>query len=573
MSKLIKWAVAIAVLAAAAFAGYKYSFKGTATQSATVGSNGPLLAVYDRNTDSATVTDTLKDFTHIYLRLTHDGSDDIAAMLDKAWSKEGPVMLTVETWPGTAGKFTRENILALVDSGLFDKKISNLAMYISKKNSPVMLRLNPDMEVYVPVYPWQMQSPDLYSKAFNHFAQLLKSGAPAVKMIWSPAGYPGAEEYWPGTKWVDMVAVTLKGKSELQTNNYPEAKSQQELIYRKLHRMRFFDKPVLLIGSDKLGRDDFKQTEFDAAVAYIRQHKDIEYIDLNAADKTISPELLRKDSALITGVFDPFHILVDSIDITAEHLFVNIPTLKGGLFKRRFDSVLQRNRSIIVTMEPWKDKQLHKDPDLIDNILKGKYDSLFEQMYSVIGATNKTIYLRWLHEMEIPITRYPWQSQDPIGYIKAYRYFVNYVRNKKPQHIYFVWGPAGDRGSMEFWPGSDVVDYTSIAIYGLPDKNITDHNKQESFNTIFRRKYRRIALSHKPLFITEFGVKGPSSFKAKWLADAAAVIESNKEINGISYFNDADSPKAWGDIEAPDWSVSPSLYKAFLKQLVTSAMH
>ena len=566
MSKLIKWIVALFVLAAAAFAGYKYLYRGSATQSASMNKQGDLLAIYDRNSDAATIGN-LENITHINLRLTDNGSDDIASLLGEAWTSNGPVMLTVETWPGASAMGKKVNILELVDSGLLDEKIRNLASFLHTKKAPVLLRLNPDMEVYVGVYPWQMQSPDLYSKAFNHFAELLKKVAPAVKMVWSPAGYPGAEEYWPGAKWVDMAAVTLKSKSELQTNNYPEAKTQQELIYRKLHRMRFFDKPVFVIGSEKLGKNDFKKGEFDAAVNYIRQHKDIEYIDINAADKTISPQLLRNDSSFITGVFDPMRNVVDSISVTAEHLFVNIPTLKGGLFKRRFDSVLLRNRDVIVTLEPWKDKQLYKDPDLVENILKGKYDSLIDQMYSIISTTNKTIYLRWLHEMEIPITRYPWQSQDPIGYIKAYRYFVNHVRNKKPQHVYFVWGPAGDRGSMEFWPGSDVVDYTSIAIYGLPDKNITDHNKQESFNTIFKRKYRRIALSHKPLLITEFGVKGPSSFKAKWLTDAAAVIGLNKEINGISYFNDADSPKAWGDIEAPDWSVSPTLYNTFLKQL------
>ncbi len=569
MSKLIKWAIALLVVAAAALAGYKYYFKGSASQLASVNEQAALLAMYDRTNDTASIG-KLAGITHINVRLTDNGSDDIAGILGEVWANDHPVLLTVETWPGASAKMKGINILELVNSGKFDEKIRNLALFINKKNSPVLLRLNPDMEVYVGVYPWQMQSPDLYSKAFNHFAELLKKDAPKVTMTWSPAGYPGAEEYWPGAKWVDMTAVTLKGKSELQTNNYPEAKTQQELIYRKLHRMRFFDKPVLVIGSEKMSSKDFKQTEFDAAVNYIRQHKDIVYIDINAADKAISPDLLRKDSTFVTGVFDPMRNVVDSIDVTAEHLFVNIPTLKGGLFKRRFDSVLLRNRDIIVTLEPWKDKKLHKDPNLVENILKGEYDSLIDQMYSVISTTNKTIYLRWLHEMEIPITRYPWQSQDPIGYIKAYRYFVQYVRNKKPQHVYFVWGPAGDRGSMEFWPGSDVVDYTSIAIYGLPDKNITDHNKQESFNTIFKRKYRRIALTHKPLLITEFGVKGPSSFKAKWLTDAAAVIESNKEINGISYFNDADSPKAWGDIEAPDWSVSPTLYNTFLKQLVTA---
>jgi beta-mannanase len=566
MNKAIKWIAALAVIAMLVFAAFKFFYKNVSKQSAELINDAPLLAMFNHN-DSATVND-FKNSNHILVRLT-TGDKSIIDEIKKVW-KPGLVILTVETWPGVAEKFQKENILTIVAKGSIDEKLKELSLFISKQNQPTLVRFNPDMEVYVNVFPWQKESSTMYANAFNHFAEIIKQNAPAAKLVWSPAGYPGAEEYWPGTKWVDMVSVTLKGKSELMTDNYPEPKDQQELIFRKLHRMRFFDKPVLVFGSAKLGKADFQQQAFDAAVNYIQQNKDIEYIDINAADKTISPANLRKDSTLITGVFDPSHSLVDSVSLSTEHLFVNIMALKSGEFKKKFDSIMTRNRNAIVTMEPWKDENLKKDPQLVENILKGSYNNLFDQLYAVIGATGKTIYLRWLHEMEIPITRYPWQSQNPIGYIKAYRYFVNYIRNKKPQHIYFVWGPAGDRGSMEFWPGSDVVDYTSIAIYGLPDKNITDHNQQESFNKIFKRKYNRIWFAHKPLFITEFGVKGPASYKAEWLSAAATTIEENKEITGVSYFNDTDNPKAWGNIEAPDWSVSPSAYKAFLKQLKTS---
>ena len=568
MKKTVKLLLAFAVIAVAIYIGYKFFYGGYSNDAAVQRTVEPLLAVYDRN--NTITTNQFANCNHIAITWATKDNNSYEAELKKLMAIDKPVLITLEIWPGVAEKFGKENVLSIISAGGYDKKITSLGKLLSNQKQAVMLRLNADMEVYVDLYPWQKQSPEMYSKAFNHFAEKIKKNAPAVKMVWAPAGYPGAEEYWPGTKWVDMVSVTLKGKSEEMTNNYPDEKSQQQLIFRKLHRMRFFDKPVLVIGSEKINKADFKQADFDAAVNYIQQNKDVIYIDINAADKNIAPETLRKDGALITGVFDPAHQLVDSVALSAEHLFVNINVLKKGIFKKRFDSVLQRNRNIIVTMEPWKDKHLQKDPLLAENILKGSYDSLFEKLYAVIGSTDKTVYLRWLHEMEIPITRYPWQSQDPVMYIKAYRYFVNYIRNKKPNHIYFVWGPAGDRGSMEFWPGTDVVDYTSIAIYGLPDKNITDPNKQESFNTIFKRKYRRIWFAHKPLFITEFGVKGPASYKAQWLAGAATTIELNKEITGVSYFSDSDSPKAWGDIEAPDWSVSPELYKSFLKQLTTS---
>lgn len=563
MNRVIKRTAVAAILAAIIFAGIKF-FRRCYPQQTLEVANAPVLALFDRSNN--TVKTNLDNTKHIIVRLTA-GTKNITGHLEKLWAP-GPVLLTVETWPG---KMQQENILAVTGKGSMDEQVKELSVFLGKQNQPVMLRFDPDMEVFVDVFPWQKQSPDAYAAAFNHFAAIIKKDAPAVKMVWAPAGYPGAEEYWPGEKWVDMISLTLKGSSEGKATHYPEDKTLQQLIFRKLHRMRFFDKPVILVGSEKMTKKDFEPGAFNGAVNYIQQNSAVEYIDINAADKPVAAATLRKDSTLLVGAFDPSHSLVDSVPLNTEHLFVNIMELKSGEFKKKFDRIVQRNRNIIVTMEPWKDEQLKKDPVLMDNILKGDYNGLFEQLYNVIGHTDKTIYLRWLHEMEIPITRYPWQSQDPIQYIKAYRYFVQYIKNKQPQHIYFVWGPAGDRGSMEFWPGSDVVDYTSIAIYGLPDKNITDHNRQESFNTIFQRKYRRIWFAHKPLFITEFGVKGPADFKQQWLYGAAATIESNKTITGISYFSDTDNPKAWGDdIEAPDWSVTPSLFNGFLKQLATS---
>mgnify|MGYP001554436898 FL=1 len=107
------------------------------------------------------------------------------------------------------------------------------------------------------------------------------------------------------------------------------------------------------------------------------------------------------------------------------------------------------------------------------------------------------------------------------------------------------------------------MDYISIAIYGLPDKNITDPNKQELFSAIFQRKYYRMRFLNRPLFITEFGVKGPEDYQHNWLAGAAKTLKENKHVFGICYFNLYDNPKAWGHIKAPDWSISPANMQFF----------
>jgi beta-mannanase len=220
-----------------------------------------------------------------------------------------------------------------------------------------------------------------------------------------------------------------------------------------------------------------------------------------------------------------------------------------------------------VTFEPFRNPNGETDLQVLQNVTEGKYDREISHLFSILNTTIRKVYLRYAHEMEIPITRYPWQSQNPVTYIKSFRYFMNFQDSLSP-NINRVWGPAGDRGSIEWWPGNDVVDFMSIAIYGLPDKNITDPEKQESFTTIFNRKYWRLRFIDKPIFITEFGVKGPEDFQNKWLEEAAKTINKNPQIIGINYFNMSDTPGAWGDIKAPDWSITPKTLHRFLDVLI-----
>lgn len=522
----------------------------------------PVLAAFDRH-DTATVKN---NFRHVLLQLIGTDGGDLSAALSPLAGSSQPLFITIETLPPAAENDPKENVLEQIINGSYDDQLEQLCAVFSKNKNEQLVTINPGMEVYVNLYPWQKQAPDLYIKSFRHFAEVIKKNAPGVKIAWAPAGYPGADEYWPGASFVDLIAVSLKSRSEMMTTNYPEPASPQKMFEQKMERMRLFDKPMLFIGSEKFSKAAFNPQEFTAAVNVIKQNEGILYRDAGIADTPIPGSVLRTESPAI-GLYDPKQALINIKGVSVEHLFVNLERLSNGAFANNFNAVIARNHDVIVTMEPWKARHMQRDSNLLPNILSGKYDEQFLHLFEILKKqTSKKIYLRFLHEMEIPITRYPWQSQDPLMYIKAYRHFVNLLQ-ARPANVYMVWGPAGDRGSMEFWPGSDVVDYVSIAIYGLPDKNITDHTKQESFSTIFNRKYRRISASHKPLFITEFGVKGPEDYKREWMMAAASVINKDKTITGINYFNFEDSPKAWGNIKTPDWSTSHAVFLDFVKEI------
>ncbi|NRF40461.1 hypothetical protein [Pedobacter foliorum] len=503
-----------------------------------------LLGVYDeKNNAKSDLVNNIKHYSVIWKSFALRSNNNA---LQKAILDNKNLLLTIETWPS----FYNGNVSILdeVLKGSYDKEIKELAGLINQSKGTVFVQWNPEMEIPATQYPWQYQSPVMYINAFNYFADYLKRLAPKVQLVWAPTGYPGDSEFWPGKKHVDVISIRMGNDAEQ--------------LRLKLHRLRFMDKPVFVLSVD--GTGDIKRT--DSLLKKIEIERNRYKSTIYSSENLNEPVNNQIRKSLLLGVFDPTKKLIAEPEITVEHLFTDWGEIQRGEFLKKFNDVIDRKHEVIVTMEPWKDISNVADPNVLENTLNGKYDKEISKLYGIISNVKQTVYLRWAHEMEIPIHRYSWQSRDPVVYINAYRYFMNFVK-EKPENIKRVWGPAGDRGSADWYPGSDVVDYISIAIYGLPDKNITDENMQESFSTIFQRKSYRMRFFNKPMFITEFGVKGSEKYQDKWLIDAANTIKNNKQIFGVCYFNLFDNPKAWGHIKAPDWSISKSSLKKFYLEL------
>ena len=478
-----------------------------------------------------------------------------------------PILITVETWGNGISSSYLNNPLDDVLKGKFDKCIEILCKDVIKNSINVYLRFDPDMEVPVTRYPWQYHGGSAYIEAFRYFANLCKAYAPQAKQVWGPAGYPGTMECYPGDDVVDAVSITLKSDSEMSLNVYPKNYSVEYDLFRRIHRLRFIKKPVFILGSSINANDSVDQHLINNLNRLISNEKDIIYSEENyTRHELIFNEKSKLTEKFEIGFYDPQSLLINENAVTVEHLFADFGNLDDGTFKQSFSNVINREHNVIVTFEPFRNPDGKTDLKVLKHISEGMYDNEIKHLYSIILSTDRNVYLRFAHEMEIPITRYPWQSQNPITYIKSFRHFMNFM-GTLPSNIRRIWGPAGDRGSLEWWPGNDVVDFISIAIYGLPDKNITDPEKQESYETIFNRKNWRMRFVDKPLFITEFGVKGPKDYQTKWLEAAAKVIHDNPQIKGINYFNMSDTPLAWGEIKPPDWSITKESFYKFLEVL------
>jgi beta-mannanase len=521
--------------------------------------NEKVLGVYYK--EKTAVFDTLQNFRHLVLKINNTKSFQIDHEPIENVPETQNILLTIEFWGNQPYQDKWNNSLTEIRNGKYNEIIRQITAWLPQRKQIIYIRINPEMEVYGSHFPWQDRGKE-YIDSYRHVVLLMKTLKPELKFVWGPTGFMGAEEYYPGKDVVDGISITLKSIVESEYKRYPSYPTLQNEVHRKLHRLRFFDQPVMLIGSEKTNNYsqvyDLVRSEIDSVAKY----RAVAYQEnlWNSAKPPLQP---RK---FIMGLYDPELMLTSDPTISLEHIFVDFGQVQTGEMNRLLKEVFARNHDAILTVEPWRDLSGKPDPDILKNIIKGRYDSIFQRVYTDISQTPHTIYLRFAHEMEIPITRYAWQSQDPIDYILAFRYFMNFAQ-PFPANVKRIWGPAGDLGLLDFYPGDDVVDFVSLAIYGLPDKNITDPKQQESFATIFNRKKWRLRYISKPIFITEFGVKGPEDYKTRWLESAAKILNDNPQVIGINYFNMSDTPGAWGKIKPPDWRITPFSLHRFLKLL------
>ncbi|QED36789.1 hypothetical protein FK178_03275 [Antarcticibacterium arcticum] len=511
----------------------------------------PVLGIYDRENKHTQLQ--VNEIKHYALSLNADDTWEIEKNLLQDLPDSIPVLLTVEMWDPKG--------LTKTQQGFNDDNIRALFSEIIKSRTNLFVRYNPEMEVPVNIYPWNNR-PHIYVGAYRQFAKVIKEINPNVKMVYAPAGVAGALENYPEDDVVDVASITLNSNAENHTSFSQEPTIEKQLG-RKLHRMRFLNKPVLILGSAKLDLADFQHQWIVNALNVIDENKAVIYSEENFIRP--SGDWKNDSTPLILGIYDPDKLLVNEKEVEVEHIFLNFKDIENDDHISEIEKVLGRGNDVLLTVEPtWWNEE--KDSDILQRISAGELDTLISRFYSRLPETDHTVYIRFAHEMEIPITRYSWQSKDPIVYIKAFRHFMNF-NHTRSLNIKKIWGPAGDRGLLEWWPGNDVVDYISIAIYGLPDKNITDPKKQETFSKILNRKMRRLQLLNKPVFITEFGVKGEEEFQTKWLIEAAYAIKQNPRIIGVSYFNYQDSPEVWGNIAPPKWNISPGTYREFIRAL------
>lgn len=259
---------------------------------------------------------------------------------------------------------------------------------------------------------------------------------------------------------------------------------------------------------------------------------------------------------LALGVYDPKKSFADADYVAIEHIFVSWLDDNGPLIKETAEFARQRNRWLMITVEPWSDRQPGGgDLSLLSDVVGGRYDQRIEKICQDIAALETPLFVRWGHEMEVPTGRYPWAHPDGQSFIDAYRRFVDKCR-AYTDRIFYVWSPRGDHELDQYFPGKSYADYVGVSVYSFPDWEIGQYGRIRSVAKNFAERYDRIRKYDKPVMIAELGITGSSLYQRSEAARAFADLQAFPLLQAVVYFNAVDSPGAWeARYGVPDWSI------------------
>jgi hypothetical protein len=193
-----------------------------------------------------------------------DWRDDhyIAYRVAKTLQAGNTPLLTIEP----RGESNGATLLSDISSGKYDSRLNNISQIISASKSPVYIRFAHEMEL-AKLYPWGNQKPEIYKQAFIHVGQIFENPNPEkVFMVWSPAGNQGAEKYYPGDKYVDIIGTTILYDEYWYGSYLPTFSS----ISSMRDRMKQFNKPVWIVefGAGRTNAKNQKLIIEDALRSY-----------------------------------------------------------------------------------------------------------------------------------------------------------------------------------------------------------------------------------------------------------------------------------------------------------------
>jgi O-antigen/teichoic acid export membrane protein len=164
-------------------------------------------------------------------------------------------------------------------------------------------------------------------------------------------------------------------------------------------------------------------------------------------------------------------------------------------------------------------------------IIAGRDDGLIRARAEQIKALHRPILLEFRHEMDRPNLQ--WTIHGPADYIAAWDHIRKIFTQVGATNASWVWCPTGygfQLGRAQaFYPGNSEVDWVCADVYA--------NSPAQSLKAAAAPFLSWAQHTGKPVILGEFGVNGQPGQWPGWLAAAAQLARSDRQIRAMAYFD------------------------------------
>lgn len=155
------------------------------------------------------------------------------------------ILVTIEPWSwdldwNVSSTELRHRIL----SGFYDANMRMVLEAFSQFRSPITIRWAHEMENPYGRFTWSLWPPKDYVTAFRRMHGIVKEVLPDAKMMWSPRGEKGLQEYYPGDEFVDLVGLSVFGLEAYDKIEYGKPRSFAEALKQGYDLTVGYGKPI-----------------------------------------------------------------------------------------------------------------------------------------------------------------------------------------------------------------------------------------------------------------------------------------------------------------------------------------
>jgi cellulose synthase (UDP-forming) len=182
----------------------------------------------------------------------------IKAYIQDRQDKDRLPIVTLEPWP--TGSKTDQNVLQETTSGKYDNIITNICKQISDTREKIIVRWGHEMEIKNHRYPWSGQDVISYKDAYKYFVDRCRDTDPNknIYFMWSPSGESGLEQYYPGSRYVDMIGLSVYSFDQWDEKNLGAKRSFVEVFNPKYFRVIKFWEPIIIVELGVTGTEEYK---------------------------------------------------------------------------------------------------------------------------------------------------------------------------------------------------------------------------------------------------------------------------------------------------------------------------